>query len=326
MDRARRELDAASPREVGFRSGVHRAANAPGWARCLWICAVFAVLLLLTIPIKQLDLDFWSHLAPTDSGGTLATLWQVQAGLVTLGFPLLLLLIQFSRDDSVTALRSSEVLARETFARAAMEFSAVGLIAAGALAAWLVSDGAVIVAILFITVPTVALLLRSYFVALDLHMNRAQLRRKSSELLQEKLRSSMRDLWLTQHANALLLEGLAPLGASRGYASLDGAYEGWWSVTAPRSGRITDVDLQGLRSLLAALPAAGQGAASDASLRQSEPPLGGGESPRMHVLRFCGDHVHRGEPVMVLRRDAFALGADPLLPMDRVLRIETDET
>lgn len=284
------------------------------------------VLLLLAVPIKQLNVGVWSHLSPTDSGGTLATLWQVQAALVTLGFPLLLLLIQFSRDDSVTALRSSEVLARETFARAAMEFSAVGLIAAGVLAAWLASDGAVLVAILLITIPTVALLLRSYFVALDLHMNRTQLRRKSSELLQEKLQSSMRELWLVQHANALLLEGLAPLGATRSYMGVDGADERWWSVTAPKSGRITDIDLHGLRSLLTAIPPAGQRAIHDADSRRPAPPMIESESPRIHVVRFCGDHVQRGEPVLVLRRDAFALAAHPQLPMHRVLRITTDDT
>lgn len=183
MNRARQELDAASPRDTSFHTFLNQLGNAPGWTRCAWICVVYALVLLVALSIKLLEVEFLGSLSPDDPGGFLETLWQVQTGLVTLGFPLLLLLIQFSRDDGVIALRSSEVLARETFTRAAMELSAVGLLAAGALAAWLSSDGAVVVAVLFITIPTVALLLRSYFVALELHMDRAQLRRKSGELL-----------------------------------------------------------------------------------------------------------------------------------------------
>jgi hypothetical protein len=271
MVRARRELDAATPAIATWRAFAQRAATAAGWKRVWWICGAYAVLLLIIVVLRPLDVEVWSSLAPTSASETLATLWQVQAGLVTLGFPLLLLLIQFSRDEGVTALRSSEVLARETNARAAMELSAVGLIAAAVFAAWLHSDGAVIAAILLITVPTVAVLLRSYFVALDLHMDRARLRRKSSDLLQEKLRLSMRDLWQIQRANALLLEGLAPIGGERGY--LDPAPDDaqWWSVSAPESGRITDIDLHGLRSLVEELPTAGDDASAGVDLRVSGP-------------------------------------------------------
>ncbi len=323
MVSAGRELDAATPEVTTWRTSAQRAANAVGWRRFWWICGAYAVLLLVIVVLRPLDVDVWSSLAPTSASDTLATLWQVQAGLVTLGFPLLLLLIQLSRDEGVTALRSSEVLARETNARAAMELSAVGLIAAAVFAAWLHSDQAVIAAILLITVPTVVVLLRSYFIALDLHMDRARLRRKSGDLLQEKLRLSMRDLWQIQRANALLLEGLAPIGGKRGYRDPAPDDAQWWSVTAPVSGRITDIDLFGLRSLVEELPAAGDGAAAGVDLRGPARTIDDGGAPRFQLLRFCGDPVTRGDTVLALRRESFGLTANPRLPLARVLRIET---
>lgn len=323
MQRAHTELDKTTVAHTNWRTSLQRAASSDGWRRCGWICLAYSGVLVVATALKAMDIAVWSSLAPADASDTLATLWQVQAGLVTLGFPLLLLLIQFSRDEGVAALRSSEVIVRETYARAAMELSAVGLVSAGALAAWLHSDGAVIAAILFITVPTVAVLLRSYFVALDLHMDATRLRRKSSELLQEKLRLSMRDLWQIQRANALLFDDLDPIG-ERGYFDPGPDDLRWLAVSAHKSGRVADIDSRGLLLLIEALPSAGGDASEDIdSVRASSRPKE--SASQFQLRRVCGDRVDRGDTILLLRRDAFALAASPQLPLDRVVKIEFDE-
>ena len=325
MARAGRELDAAEPFPSTWRSSLQRTANSPGWRRCGGICVAYAALLAGVAAVKPSDVAFWPSLAPADPSDTLSTLWQVQAGLVTLGFPLLLLLIQFSRDEGVTAVRSSEVLARETYAKAAMELSAVGLVAAGVLAAWLHSDRAVVAAILFIIIPTVVVLLRSYFIALDLHMDRARLRRKSGELLREKLRLSMRDLWQVQRANALLLEGLASVGATRAYRDPPPDDLRWWAIPAPSSGRITDIDLHGLRALLVGLPRAGADATADADVPGPAVVPVETTEPRFQIHRFCGDLVDKGTTILLVRREAFTLATEPRLPLTRVVKIEPND-
>jgi len=261
------------------------------------------------------------HSLGLNSAQTLQTLWQVQGALVALGFPFLLLLIQFSRDDGVTALHSSEVLARETLVRFAMEWSTTGLVAAGVLTAWLASSGAVIAAIVLITLPSAWMLLRSYFTAFELLSDRLRLRRKSSELLREKLLASMRDLWALQRGNALVLAELATLGVERSYFDPVPEDDRWWSLTASATGRIADINLAAIAALLAPLPRAAIRAGLDPTDPTTIPETEAGDDRPIRFLRMCGDRVREGDRIVILLRSSFAFTSEPHVPLDRALMI-----
>lgn len=322
VERARLELAQALSDRPSARQRLHRFAITPGWRRVTMIVVGFIGLLLVCVVIRNAPVEVWPSFAPRDPSQVLQTLWQVQAALVALGFPFLLLLIQFSHDDGVTALRSSEVLARETLVRISMELSTVGLAAAGVLAAWLPSSGSVIVAVLLITLPTTAMLLRAYFIALDLLFDRPRLRRKSSEILREKLMTSMFDLWAVQRGNALVLEELAEFGVERSYFEPDSGDGCWWSLTAPESGIIADISLSGMKAVLAAVPRAFMPAAVAPEDPTGIPPTDEDGGPPVRFLRMCGDRVRQGERVILLLRTAFALTSDPDVPLSRALRVE----
>jgi hypothetical protein len=320
--RARTELERALSSERTWMDQLRRLAWAPGWRRLIWIVTGYAVLLLICIPLRNSSFKVWSSFAPENPSQTLQTLWQVQAALVALGFPFLLLLIQLTRDEGVTALRTSEVLARETRVRFAMEYSTAGLVTAGALSAWLASSGSVLLGFVFITVLTAVLLLRSYFNALDLLFDRPRLRRQSGILLREKLRTSMREIWALEMANASLVDDLSDLGLERSLFAPDPSDNRWWSLPAAHSGRIADMNVRELRSILGTLPRVV--VASSPNPAPDPTAVAGATATKpapILLLRGCGDAVSEGDQVIALLRSAFALTANPDVPLASAVKI-----
>lgn len=316
---AEREIAA----EVKLRGRVTALLRSDSSGLIKLVMGVYALLVVACVALRNAEIEFWPSFSPQNSEQTLGVAWQVQTALVALGLPFLLLLIQFARDEGVAALRSSEVLYRETHVRFAIEVSASGLVAASALAAWLSSDGTLAITILAITTPTVLLLVHAYLRALALLLDRDKLRQKSGELLREKLSSSMRELWITTRANELVRSALVPLGFEYHPLGLEPDDERWWPLVAANSGRIADIRIDALVGVIAQLPRAGPGASS--KIGAPTPEMGAAQTdPAGRIVRLCGDSVTEGEPILLLRREAFAVGSDPGIPLDGIVRIDDD--
>lgn len=319
VEEARHDLDELLRDDASVSFRLRSWLIATGWTRLGCLIVVFVVLLAVLVGIKSLSVNVWSSLAPGSAGQTLETMWQVQAALVSLGFPFLLLLIQFSHDDGVKATRSSDVLARETFVRPALEFGVVGLSAITVVTAWLASDSALFVAAVFIEIPTLVALAWCYFKALDLLFDRPQMRRLSSKLLQERLMDSMKHLWAIRRGNTVLLDGLAQVGVHHDYAPDAG--DGWWRLKAPSTGWIADINVERLVRLLGSVPLASGplvGRDTPAQVTSYAPEAA---DRRIVLRRLCGDQVRQGEAVLLLKKDGFALTSEPAIPLDRALRI-----
>lgn len=304
------------------------AESPPTWKRVLAatrtrtvvVAGLYLALLGVLIVLKTKSFHVWSSLAPEDAASTLQTLWQVHAALVSLGFPFLLLLIQFSHDDGVKAARSSDVLAQETHVRPALEFAAGGLAAITIITAWLVSDSAVVVGV-GLLLSALGVLVWCYFRAIDLLMDRPEMRRLSGRVLRGRLKDSMTELWVLRAGNNLLQERLVSVGARSGYVWEAALTDDWWVLPAPCTGLVTDVQIEELVGLVDALPR------STAPLAEREPlvtrsatPSGDDDRIRLHCL--CGDRVRQGQPVLSLRRSSFALSVPPAIPLERIIKID----
>lgn len=289
------------------------------------MAAYCAVVLTVSMVVHWTSMSVFGSFAPENAAQSLQTTFQVQAALLALAGPFLLLLIQFSHDSGVAARPTSEVLARETSARAVMEFAVGGLMVVAIVSNWLVSDGAVIIVVVLVTAPTVLLVAQAYVISLNLLLNASALLRKSSELLQAKLKGSMRELWVLQRGNELLLSQLAQHGVVASRRALVRDDERWWPLIASRSGRIADMNLPSLVALLTSFPRA---VPSVGPPPEPAPSIGHAplreESPLIYMLHECGDRVAAGAPIFLLNREAFDLSAVPAVPLDRAIRIEPD--
>lgn len=322
VDRARRDIRDALKSTQSTTVLLDRIGALPGWTRLKLIIFGHVFLLGCAVALKGSRIRLLEFLAPGDAVGTLHTLWQVQAALVALAFPFLLLLVQFAQDDEVAALGTSEVLARASFIRPAMEFATVGLASVSVLSAWLASHPALVLGIVLIELPTLGLLIWCYSRALELLFDRPLLQRRSAELLEEKLTSSMEELWALHRANQLLLEGLREVGIEHAYVGPDEFDDRWWSVSVDDTGRISDIDRRGVAQMIQGLPRKGVSAGADPKEPNSESPDAQKEESVGRIYKLCGDTVVAGDTVMLLRRSAFSIAAQPRLSLGGALRVE----
>lgn len=206
----------------------------------------------LTLGIDALNLDFLPSRRPVDPAADLATLWQVQAAMVAIGFPLLVLFIEFARSKAVLAKSSGEILTHATFIVPGLVFAAGGVVTIGFGSAWLPTDTCLVMMFTLIFIPSVVALLWAYWTALRLFFDQRDLQRRSLSLLKDRLRRSIDHAWTTGLANYLLLESLRTTGAERAILGIDELADDpdWLVVRTGRGGLITDVNARKLREVL----------------------------------------------------------------------------
>jgi hypothetical protein len=119
-----------------------------------------------------------------------STLWQVQAGIAGAALPFLLLVIEFSKDESYATLRSSEVLIRQTFIFPVTCLALGGAIKIGVDTVWYATPGMFGVD-LVIFVLTVGGTLYAYAKAMQLMSSRTRMRREALGVLKDRLAVSI---------------------------------------------------------------------------------------------------------------------------------------
>jgi len=287
---AKHELDAA----------LSRAERS--WPRPPWPIVVIALSMFVGAALSLLaahsHLRFMSSFAPADDGRpALLTLWQVDAAIVAIGIPLLTLIIQSARTQEVLALSEAEVVLTGSRVRSLFALCAFGLVEIGVAVAWLASDATLALQFVLVFIPTLIAIGYAYAAALSLLMNPADLRRRSSRLLQDKLSAAISDRWIRRRADEMLrslLEEhglLEPLGLKFGVA--EGRVRR--SVRMIEPGRIADVDptaLIGATEWLVALSDVTHQIHVDGGLAESSISHG---SPIITQLPVCGADLDDGD-------------------------------
>ena len=152
--------------------------------------AVLAFVVCLTLILEWLNLSFWPSRQPDDPQGLLVPLWQVHTAVVVLGFPLLVLSIQLSREQGVLAALSAEVLATSTYTAPTMVFALGGVLVIGGAAAWWPSAEAFLIALLLVHLPSLVFLGHAYWRAAALLFDPSEMRHRSTKLAKYTISST----------------------------------------------------------------------------------------------------------------------------------------
>jgi hypothetical protein len=324
---ARSRLRKSEDRKLRSKRVIDELSSGGRWT--LAVVSAFPLLALIGCWLLNSHYPRFGLSFEPNSGSVLQVMWQVQAALVALGFPFLLLLIQLARDGTVTATRTSEVLSRSSHVLPAMEFGAVGLAVLGVIVAWFDSDPAVFLGTFFILMPTLVWLGVCYIRSFRILLDAPRLQRLSQLRLESKLRESMTALWAMRHGGEILFERIGKLRSESGIR-VEVAYSEpdddslWWNVPAPESGWVSDINSAGLASFLKGLPARPAADGLDSTARTDVAATTAGPISTTDVLLRCsiGDKVRAGSILLSLRKESFALESAPTIPVDRIFDLK----
>jgi hypothetical protein len=292
-----------------------------------------AVLYIATLPISWLLSSWDPEVAglPSEIGSLYETMWQVQAAIAAFALPLLLFVIELSRDERQAATRTPEVLIRESAALSVIAFSLLGTVRIGVDIAWFQVESVFVIDFVLVFLTTIVLALVAYLLVLTTILSPTRLRRKSLEVLRERLRRNVRHSLEVRVGTNILIARLSNMGADywpwppRGQELKDYAV-----VRADRAGYLTDVHLDELARFIDRLPWAPPTStvalAQRPTLASSSP---GPTEPAVWFLKRYGDQVtDDSNGLLRLQRNAFTDLDENVLSrgLSRIVKIRsTDE-
>jgi hypothetical protein len=279
--------------------------------------APFVVMLLIVVALGALTIgSFALHFVRWHVGlpqgpalGDLYTaMWQVQAGIAALALPVLLFVVERSRDDPRAVFRSPEVLLRDSYAYHIMAFSFMVVAHIGLDIAWFGSSRTVVLLDLVLVGATLLLAMYAYFKVVQLIMSSSLLRDRSIVLAKERLADAA---WRTSRrlkGAERLRKEFDAIGVDLWiFEDIDPANQFTVSISTDIPRYIDDVDLTTLRRFLSRLPRqADVDATTDAVLTADPSTATTPAKPEVWYLLGYGNQVSPPEtPFLRFRRDAF---------------------
>jgi hypothetical protein len=171
------------------------------------------------------------------------TLWGAQVGLAAAAIPVLIFIIELSKDEKTSAMRSAEVLIRETWVFPITMYTLIGSLKFG-FDVWGEITPVVFKIDVSIFVINAGFILWAYYRALFLMFNRTAMKKKSIALLKEKMAESIDYSADTRVGNNILAKSIEQMDIRYdpwGVGRTDP--ENFYVLSTPESGRITDVNL-----------------------------------------------------------------------------------
>jgi hypothetical protein len=153
--------------------------------------------------ILHIPWGFWPRLQPKSPASLQAILWQVDAGLVAIAFPVLFIVAQHSASlhDNVSALPIAEVLRRETGLVPMLCIAGLGFIRSGADSIWFPASSVLFFDFIFVFSATLVMLLVVSSKIFGLTNDPINLQKKAEELLQWRLRTAIDNSWAISKGN-----------------------------------------------------------------------------------------------------------------------------
>lgn len=139
------------------------------------------------------------------------TMWQVQAGIAAVALPILLFIIGLSKDDKQAAMRSHEVLIRETGVFPIIVFSLAGTFRIGLDIALFPKESVFLLDFILAFLGTIILAVFAYLSALKLLFSPARMKKRAMAVAKEKMDASLDASIEIRIANNLLFQKLAEL-------------------------------------------------------------------------------------------------------------------
>jgi hypothetical protein len=273
------------------------------------ILALSGLLVGLSFGLQRLD---WGLGLPNGSlEPFFTTMWQVQAGIAALALPILIFVVERSRDDPRAAFRSPDILLRDSYAYHIMAFSFIVVGHIGIDQAWFGTSATVAIFDLTLLGITLVLAMYAYFKVVQLLMSSSLLQERSVALAKERLADeAWRTGWKLTGADLMRRE-LDALGVQRWtFEPEDPAIHVTLSITVDMAQYLDDVDLNAMRRLIERLPRKSDVSAStDApslEIPSSEEGPATSSGPVMwYLMDFGGLVSPPSTGFLRLRRDAF---------------------
>ena len=258
-----------------------------------------AVILLSVVAAFIWRLEVFPNLAPADSQAILLVAWQVHSSFVAIAFAGLALLFQLSTEPLMTAHTVRALLFRKTRFALLLLYSLIGSVQLAVVSAWLPSDGALVLELLFVVITSIALIAFAYSLAARTFTDARFATNLSQEAILQSMLDSMDSTWASIEANQRLQHFISPdylLTSNSGVIRE--------VVVAPNDIRLTDAHIPRLRAALADL-------ANHSILIQSLAATGTNEidvesasiadSPRLFIRASIGERLGSGNAVFVIQ-------------------------
>jgi hypothetical protein len=186
--------------------------------------------------------------------GVYSTLWQVQASIASVALPILLFVIQIAKDEQSAAIKSHEVLIRETGIFPIIAAALAGTARVGIDVLWF-SKHAVFVSDLLLFFGTLLFTITAYLTTLRLLFDPSRMRSRSLAVLREKMRESLDLSIAARLGNRFLFERLEQMGVGYWFSPQDRFEDAPFLVLrALSTGELEDIHLGRLEDFLQQLP------------------------------------------------------------------------
>jgi hypothetical protein len=231
-------------------------------------------------------------------------MWQVQAGIAALALPVLTFVIERARDERHAALHTAEVLGRESWSFPIIGFSFVVLGRMGVDLAFFSGEPLVFLTDVGLFLVTIFATVFAYYRVLRISLSPSRLRTRSVTLASEKTRSVLRHSVRVRIGDNVLFRELKDIGV--GYWPFGSEQDEQYLVLeAQRTGSVLDVNLDRLRSFIAALP---WRSLAQASPQPMQPAVAmTSDDPSVWLLFRYGTRLSEtGRGLVRLRRSSFA--------------------
>jgi hypothetical protein len=247
------QLGEASSVEQSAWVRARQVLRAPGREAVLTVVGLYVALVAISALLAWWDPEVRG--LPKEIDSVYVTMWQVQAAIAAFALPLLLFFIELSRDDREAATRTPEVLLRESGALFVIAFSLVGAFRIGFDIAWFETEIVFVIDLFLILLVTIALALWAYYVVLNVILSRTQLKRKSTELLRERMRRAVRHSLEVRVGTNILLGRLKRISVEFWPLPPDPHQAAQYAyLTTDRRGYLVDIHLDELETFVEGLP------------------------------------------------------------------------
>lgn len=294
----------AAQRELHSALRVHKRRRLLGQilrplgpsSRLLQISAIWSVT-LLGIAIVGYHLGALPDWIKSSESSVSNTMWQVEAGIVGIGFSLLIIVIQVRRPQEILATYSTIILYRETSLRGGLAFGLVGTIAMGVFIVLWGKHLTPLVPILGLLLPTSAILAYAFIRIAYLAVHPAKLQSASAAYVAEKLVANLEEGAVLSKSNDIILEALKHLHIEYDPLARRQISRQHYPVLAPHSGVVKDFRVQQAYDILQSLDRSRHSTTIRDSWRDQQTALTRNEHK---LVARCGDLVREGDTLFLL--------------------------
>lgn len=237
-----------------------RQITIPNWKTVLFMVIFLVISILLSWILSTLCSGLFILKTEDSLQEFYLNMWQVQAAIAAVALPLLIVVIEFSKDLRHLAARLPEALVRETWVFPIIVFALAGTIRLGIDITWFQKESVFWFDFLIIFMGTICFTVVAYTRMLLTVFSAVRMQRISMALIRSKMHLQLNTTIEQRIANDKLLKKLRDLGLDLWPFSPDRDEEKDFIILrSPATGILCDIDLGKLEGFVNKLPWRGAG-------------------------------------------------------------------